>query len=206
MARRLLGLALAACLVGALAAPVAMADDLGVQVTLNSTGGRTMAVTDMPSLGTVDLNSATSVADVVIVAVTETLANGVNPWSVTTQLCGADDGQAGTAGFQSTIDCSENHLTRGDGDGGSEGSVIGGSRVSIANSGASAAVALPLGGTTTFPGGSLDAVRNVIHTTGQNASTLYTGTYTFNGPVSIDLSDFTETGTYYGFLRVTLVD
>jgi hypothetical protein len=206
MARRLLGLALAACLVGAFAAPHAMADDLSVSVALNSTGGRTLAVLDTPSLGTVDLNSATSVADVVIAAVTETLANGVNPWSVTTQLCGADDGDGGTAGFQASIDCTENHLTRGDGDGGSEGSVIAGSRLSVANSGASAAVALPLGGSTTFPGGTLGSVRDIIRTTGQSAATLYTGTYTFNGPLSIDLTDFTETGTYYGFLRVTLVD
>jgi hypothetical protein len=163
----------------------AHADELPVSIAV--VGGRTLTSVALPAL----VSGAPSVLTSVV---TETVAPGANPWSVTAQLCkpnAATPTQADCAAsaLVSTLDATK---------------TISGSNMVISGR---AVTPVGGGGTSAATAGSQDmtAARTIFANTGQNPALNYTGVYTSTANVTLTVPGATPGGTYNGFVVVTLV-
>ncbi|MFA5787334.1 MAG: hypothetical protein WDA71_10230 [Actinomycetota bacterium] len=155
-------------------------------------GGGSGLITATITAGAIGSRSVTSVAPVVMtsllnapeltasyaVLVTETARTGTNPWSVTATLAGAlSDGL--------------------------------GHSIATTNMAVSARSVLKVlgGGTESAPTGSedLSAARTLFALTGQDPLSVYTGTYTGSGTLTLTVPNAQAVGVYTGTLTVTLV-
>ena len=147
-------------------------------------------VTANVTAGGIGLRSLTSVPAIVLSAtpgdaqvsgsmtavVTEAAVTGVTPWSVTADL---------------------STLTNG-------GNTLANSNVDISNRAASRVAG---GGTVTPTSGleNLSTTRTIFTTTGQSATSVYTGVYTSTADLDLNIPNGTATGIYTGTMTVTLV-
>ncbi|HVE93130.1 MAG TPA: hypothetical protein VNE62_12655 [Actinomycetota bacterium] len=195
MNRKLMA-AITALAVAALAAP-AEAADTAVTATVSTTGLRALTA-PAPFAITPNLNGLTGTSSTATVNVVETATTGAT-WNVTAALCGATDSDAVLTGFQPAANCTVKRLDRDD-----LAASIPGTRVSINDADSTVAVPATSGGTNTVGGGALDADKTILSNSGQNATTIYSGTHSYVGPFALDLNGFDRTGTFYGYLRLTL--
>ncbi len=161
-------------------APAFAADGDGGSAALSATLtagsiGSRSVTTVAPVALTTALSSSTATGAVSVV-VTEAARGGTNPWSVTA-VAGA--------------------LTSGV-------NTIAASNLSIASRGVTQVAG---GGTAAAPTGSssLASAATLFSTTGQSVASLYTGTYTAAGTVSLAVPNGQAVGAYTGTFTVTLV-
>lgn len=169
----------------------ARADDVAVSATVLD-GTRTITLATLTALG--DVFRAASVTGSLAVTVTETAVNGVNPWSVTVDLCGTNG--------SGTKDCAKKSLTLG----GDATKAIGGANVTIKDRAVTPTV-LPVEGSSTATSGveALTTARTIWTTTGQATATLYTGTYVSTSTITLTPPTDAVPGAYEGLVVVTLV-
>lgn len=197
MRARVAALTLAVAGLSLLGGPMAGAVDGGgaegpVTANLTTTGTRSVT-TVAPIVFSGALSSGLQAQYSVSVA--EAARTGTNQWSVTARLCGP------AAGNPLVSDCA----TRGDSLVSSAGT-MGGAAVAVG--GRSVTELLPGGsGLVSAPSGSeaLDAQRTLFTNSGQSTAVAYTETYTAAGSLTLTPADGTPTGTYSGYLVVTLV-
>lgn len=148
---------------------------LTATVTAGSVGART--VTSAPIAMTSALNS-TTLSGAYSVVVTEAARTGTNPWSVTAVL-------------DADLVDGANTIPR--------------SSIALSNQ---AVVQVASGGTSSAAGaqsGTLDSARTLFTNTGQNTTSVYTGTHTATGTVTLTPPNGSKTGIYAGTFTVTLV-
>jgi hypothetical protein len=153
-------------------------------------GGATSAVTATVTAGSVGSRSITLAVPVTMASaldsstlsgslaatVTEAARTGTNPWSVTASIGTLTSGTDTLANTNMTIS----------------------NRAVVKTAG---------GGTATGTSGSqvVDAARTLFTNTGQDASTVYTGTYASTSDWTLSLPNASKTGVYTGTITLTLV-
>jgi hypothetical protein len=172
-------LTLALALAGAaVAVSTAAYADTPVTVTISGVvGGRTMAVTTPPVLASAAGGSATGT---MVVAVTETNATGVSPWSVTAKM--------------------SSDLSNGP-------DTIASSAMSAGTGTITQTTGLLTGQSTGSTSGSLDkagAGQTLLQVNGESTSAAYTNVFTATTPLSLQVPSGVSTGTYTGTMTLTL--
>ncbi|MFA5787674.1 MAG: hypothetical protein WDA71_11965 [Actinomycetota bacterium] len=182
--RRLIGaLVMAGGLMVMAAGPAALAADgdggsglITATITAGSIGSR--SVTSVAPVVMTSLLNASQLTASYAVLVTETARTGTDPWSVTAVLAAALSDGLGHTIPTSNMAVSARSVLR----------VLG-------------------GGTATAPAGSedLSAAKTLFSVTGQDPLSVYTGTYTGSGTLTLTVPNATAVGVYTGTLTVTLV-
>ena len=155
---------------------VASADTATVTANVTAGGIGLRSLTSVPAIVLTATPGNAKVSGSMTAVVTEAAVTGVTPWSVTADL---------------------STLTNG-------GSNLTNSNVDI-NTRAASRVAG--GGTVTPTSGSeaMSATRTLFTTTGQSATSVYTGVYTSTANLDLNIPNGTATGIYTGTMTVTLV-
>lgn len=162
---------------------------------LSTVGTRSIASIATPELTGVLSGAPTSSYTV---AVAEATRTGTNAWSVTARLCGP------SATNPLVSDCTNNAGVMVNSVDATK--TIPGSAVSL--SGRSVTELLPGGsGDLSVPAGSADlsTARTLFSNANQDTSLLYTETYTASGSITLTPPNGTASGTYNGFVVVSLV-
>lgn len=172
----------------------AQAQDVLVTVTVLG-GSRSITSAEIGSIASVVHGLSTSAT--LTSVVTETVADGVNGWSLKVRLCGPNSLTTPTSADCGTYP--DQVVLASD-----SSKTIPGSNVTLSARNVVQALG---GGTATAVSGSedLSAQRTIFTNSGQSAASTYTGTYTATATVTLNPSASATTGVYKGFLVVTIV-
>lgn len=166
-----------------------------LSATLSNVGTRSIATVTTPALNGI-LSTAPSSS--YSVAVAEVSRTGTNGWSVTAKLCGPD------ATNPLVSDCATKpavmvHSTDAT-------KTIPGSAISVSGRTVSELVAGGSGELSTPVGAAdLSTARTLFSNNNQDSTLLYTDTYTAAGTLTLTPPNGTASGTYNGFIVVSLV-
>lgn len=198
--RRTIAATVAGAMIMLVAAPAYAQVDGGtseglLSASLNTTGTRSIATVTTPALtGSISGAPTSSYT----VAVAEVARTGTNAWSVTAKLCGPN------ATNPLVSDCTNRPavmVNAADATKTIPGSAvtIGSRAVSDLVSGSSGDISAPSGPA------DLSTARTLFSNANQETTKLYTDTYTATGTLTLTPPNGTVTGTYNGFVVVSLV-